>query len=135
MEINTYRTDPDLELEGTWVQCEDAELLIARWNNTRAREYIASLSRDIVEEVNNSPDQKMAPGKAKERLAKILSESILLGWRGNMTLDGEALEYSKEKCYELMLDETLNDLRTFVIEKSMDRDTYLIKKDRDIVGN
>lgn len=140
MELGNYRTDPKLEEEGVWLKFgEDAELLIARWNNPKARESIVRHAKNLATSDDDavSLEKKLLSNDSStlQLLANVLADAIFLGWRGNMTLNGEPLEYSRDQCYELMVDPYLRDLREIVLSSAMTREAFLLRQEEELVGN
>ena len=142
MDLKSYKVDLGAEKEGVWVKIgEDAELLIARWLNPACREAMAKYAKEFVT-VNadagvavQEMEKRLDDGSSAKMLAHVIADSVLLGWRGNLRMNGELLEYSRERALELMGDPQLHDLREFVMEQSMSRANFLAKHEQELVGN
>lgn len=101
-EINSAADD------GVWIKLDDAEFKIARAQNprfaaafhARMREHRAAMELGVL------PDSIAVP-----LLAGIYADTILLDWRGNVTIDGKPLPYSRENAVKLLSDKRLKFLQ------------------------
>lgn len=101
MNIQDFKTDQKLELEGTWVPIDpETKLLIARANN---KNYMNSLQRQIKE---NGYTHAARTGKVPSEImgkfaVRAIAETVLLGWEG--LKDGKKTpKYSVDEAERLM---------------------------------
>lgn len=90
-----------VEDDGVWVPYKgDVEFLIARANNPKYRRrigYLYEKNRRLLD--GKGP---AAEAKSNEVMAMVMGETILMGWKGKVSLRGEVLEYSKENAIRLL---------------------------------
>ena len=142
MDLNSFRTDLNAENNGVWVKLgTDAELLIARWHTAACREAMAKYAKEFVTAATaagisvSEVEKKLGEESSLKMMANVIADTILLGWRGNLTLNGQPLEYTRDAAFRLMVDPQLHDLREFVMETAMSRDNFLAKQEKELVGN
>lgn len=111
--IATKQDDVQTEIDGVWVEYEDAELLIARMGNPANRKAYQRAQARFRSKMRKD---KMTPDDNIEVLARCLSQSILLDWKGISDMQGNELKYSVENAY-LALRWDL-DLRQFVNDQA-----------------
>ena len=123
-ELNTVFTDLRKAEEGIWVTYpgSDVECRIARLsNNPRFQQEAMKLRRDaklrrILEGGFNTQD-------AKETIAPVVAEYVLLDWK-NLTENGEAIPYTREKATELLCMPEMADFYDWVLIIANDVDLY-----------
>jgi hypothetical protein len=117
-----FGTDRDLEESGVWQNVSDTcSILVARMNNARynARfQELAGPKREIIRRSLISNED------AEELLLRVMSETILLDWKG-VTEDGKPFPYTRENAYRLLKE--LPDFRMLVQGFAETADAY--KKD------
>lgn len=124
-----YATDETKEVEGTWVDDGDAELLIARAGNRRYTKKLLKLYDRHKKALDRKDDA--ADALSDNILIEVLSETILLGWK-NITLKGEPLPYTPENAQKLL---AIKDFRKRVMDLSDDFDAYKVKEEADQAKN
>jgi hypothetical protein len=119
------------ELSGKEIQIgENSWVTIARAGN---KAYNRMLSKQY-EAKRYSLSQK---GDAAEKLAEtmlveVMANTILLGWRGEIEYQGEALEYSVDNAIKLL---TLKDFREFISKQAEDFNNFKLTEDAEDVKN
>ena len=119
MDLLDLMNDKKKIVEGVWHKAGDGEFLIAKWNNvnfaTLRRKMLSPLNED-----NVSKDQEI------KMLIDCMAETVLLDWRGDLTLAGKKLgKYTKDIAKDLL---SYHDIRLWVIEHAMNDSKYKAEK-------
>ena len=120
-----FATDTKAEEAGIWVPyAGDVEFLIARTGNKK-------YSRVFLKEYNAAKrilDAKgpTAEAKAEELNVSTLAQAILLGWKGDLKFQGEALEYSVANAKRLL---AVKDFARWVVTQAEDMSMFKLEKD------
>lgn len=115
MDLREYKTDPTLEEEGKVIQVDETTTItIARFNNPAFRRMQERISEPYQKAVGRG---KISDRQAGKILSRCMAKHIVKGWEG-LTLDGEDILYSEEKCLELFLDPSLNDFKEQILLES-----------------
>ena len=127
--MKKFGTDPKASLEGVWCPLgDDAEFKIARLNNSVYREYMAARAREYKREPTDA--------ESKTLLNEALAEAVLLGWRGEIVINGEPLEeYSKPAAVKLLSNPYLPDFKEWVLSRAGDMKTFRMEALEDDLGN
>lgn len=133
MKLNEVRTDPVREKSGVWRPWRgDMEVKLRRSGNpdyTRAmiellRPYRALIRADAM------PDGLM------EKLSrKAFAEHVWIGWKNLVFDNGSPCVYSPKQAEEFLNDDTLHDLREFVIFESTRMDNFIHEERQESLGN
>lgn len=125
-----FATDEKLETEGAWIKRGDAEFLIARAGNRKfARALAAEIEdhQDVLEGKDDAADKC-----SDEIMGRVMSKTILLGWRGNVQFAGEAVTYSSTQAEQMLA--AHKDFRKWVNSKADEREHYRVKVEKQL-GN
>ena len=132
MDLREYKTDPQLEEEGKEIQVDETTTItIARFNNPAFRRMQERISEPYQKAVGRG---KITDETAGKILARCMAKHIIKGWKG-LTLDGEDIPYSEEKCLELLLDPTLNDFKEQILLESQRIENYREERLEDDLKN
>ena len=120
MEFTNYRTDNSKSETGVWMSYDGAEFLIARFGNPTFTNYLEQLKRPYERQIANGtfPNSKLI-----NIGAKALAKYILLDWKG-LTENGEPLQYSEQKAYELLSDPYAEEFRELISKLSQDVEQF-----------
>lgn len=124
MKITKFKTDKSLELNGVWhiIDANDpkriARVLVARDNNpkfvSKVRTALAPYQAKILRD-------SMTVDQSDDLMAKIMAETILLGWENIDDDDGKPITYNTENAYKLLL---IPDFRAVITSLSTQMDSY-----------
>ncbi|WP_298983487.1 hypothetical protein [uncultured Roseibium sp.] len=130
MDLNSFRTDKKLEVDGVWFDFdEDTSVKVARGNNVHFTKLLTKLSKPVqaLARTGNLPEDK-----ASEIVAKAMAETILLDWKG-IKLDGKVVKYSVENAAKILKD--LPDFRDLINELANDRAAFAEEIAEESKGN
>ncbi len=150
IKLSSLRTDKSKELNGAWVPFESGvELLIARLNNYRYNAAMyASMQAAGIAKSKPEVEDVLVNQKFNDARDKVISETILLGWRGPVRPggmskddrepaflddDGKPIEYSVENSRRLISE--CPDLRTFILVASSGREHFRHEQVEATKGN
>lgn len=105
----------------------DVEFLIARANNPK----FARRANYFYEKYKRVLDGKgeAAEAKSNEIMAKVMAETILLGWKGKVRFQGQTMEYSVANAAKMLAVQTF---REWVIQQAQDSQAYkAVQDDKD----
>jgi hypothetical protein len=135
MDLLNYAIDPKKQVEGVWVSIGGGvELKLGRMNSEpyfeelqNIREpYIGSLPRGAVLDKKTGDDIYV----------KSLVRCILLGWRGDFTLNGKPVpEYSEELAYKILSAPELAPFRSMVVERAVQLNEFALGHYEELEGN
>lgn len=126
----SFATDKVKENSGTWCKSGDAEFLIARSNNRKFAKMLAEKLEQNREALDSKDDD--AEALSDKLLCEVISECILLDWRGNVKYQGKALKYSKENAEKVLAH---RDFRAWVMTKADDIDNFKLREEEKDVKN
>ena len=114
-----FNTDPDLEVNGTWVPIgEDGlEFLIARAGNKKFEQAMEKLLKEHRSRHRILRGEEITPEVRDKLTIWAMADAIWLGWRGPFTEGDSDLVYSKAEARRLL--EIYRDLRLIVQDESM----------------
>ena len=120
-DLSGFKTDEVKELEGVWVYFDEEEtqgLLIARaWNENFNRVF-----RKLPRGLQHRAKVQTLDAKSDVRIwAKLLSETILLGW-SNISDGGKILKYSPDVAKTMLM--KYKELRSFIWEAANEEALY-----------
>lgn len=118
--------------DGIWVPYRNGvEFLVARADNpkyTRRMGYFYRKNQRVLEQQNEASEAKF-----EEMTITCLAESILIGWKGTLKIQGEDLgEYSTEKAKKLL---SVPRFREWLVAQSKDTSLYLLKQENETEKN
>lgn len=99
MKLATNRDDINAEVDGVWIDYQDAEILIARLGNPANRK---AYERAQVRYKGKIRKNKLSIEEAREITARTLSESIILDWKGINDFGNKPLEPTVENFYKAL---------------------------------
>lgn len=121
MDFSEVKVNNSMAESGVWVEHDDTtSFLIARMGNKKFNVVFQKLIGPYKRQFDSG---KLSADKQTDIMCKCMSKAILLGWEG-LTLDGEALEYSEEKAYELLSTEGADEFRDLITSYAQDADAY-----------
>ena len=116
---------------GIWVPFKnDVEFLIARANNPKYRRRLSYLYEKNKRLLDGKGDA--AEAKSNEIMATVMGETVLLGWKGKVSIKGEVLEYSKANAIRLL---EVPLFREWVTSQANDQYAYKTVKDEEDAEN
>ena len=99
--FNEFAVDEALSQDGVWVPYTgDVEFLIARAGNKNYRKVAQNLYQKNVRLIESKTEASSA--KMDEVVIEAMVKGVLLGWKGNLKFQGEALEYSATNARKLL---------------------------------
>ena len=115
------------EVGGVWVPYRgDVEFLIARSNNRKFRKLFTHQYKKNQRLVDSNTDAGEAKGD--ELLIDVLAQSVLLGWKGKLAIQGERLEYTVGNAKRLL---AIPLFREWVSKQSDDIQAYKAVQDAE----
>jgi hypothetical protein len=122
MELNEITTDATLETEGVWRKFEDAEFRIAGSNSPR---YQRSLRRHAQ---SATAKLKTDPATQDRMLIEAMADTILIEWKGKVTLKGKQLAVTRENKVTLL---SVPFFRNWVAEQMQDISNFRAAADAE----
>jgi hypothetical protein len=130
--FETFATDETKEIEGVEVPLgKGAFITVARQGNPEYSRLILAEYEKHSDELDTLSPKEVAALDA-EIMSRVMSESILLGFRG-LTFQGKEVKYSKKAAYEKLLE--LKDFRARVERESKKVDHFRATYDKAAVKN
>lgn len=120
MDINKLRVNTELSVDGTWVKHGDTEFLIA---SLSGHKYLDAMSKHKASLAGGKTLDEL---EAKIALGAILSETILLGWKG-LTENGKEVKYTKSKAKHYLTDPDYNEFRVLIMGLASDQEHFRYK--------
>ena len=116
---------------GIWVPFKsDVEFLIARANNPKYRRRLSYLYEKNKRLLDGKGDA--AEAKSNEIMATVMGETVLLGWKGKVSIKGEVLAYNKANAIRLL---EVPLFREWVTSQANDQHAYKTVKDEEDAEN
>jgi hypothetical protein len=132
MDLNEFKTDDGLEVDGVWVDLGDSDktqLLIARIGNPQFNRVLRAKMKPF----RNLIQRDKLPVETQETmLTETMADTILLDWK-NLKLDGKVIKFSKAKALELMT--SLKDFRELVTEIANSMETFRLDEEEEDTKN
>lgn len=126
-----FATNETLEKEGTLTQIKgagDTLFRIARAGNKNYARMIQKLVKQNRAVLDSKGDA--AENKSDEIFVDVFAKTILLGWEGNVSIQGKATPYSLEAAKTLL---RLKEFRAVVSQVSEDMENFkTVKEDEDV---
>ena len=118
-------TDFAVQDEGVWHEYKGGvEFQIARWQNPKFRRRLSYFNEKFRRVIDGKGEA--AEAKSAEIMATVMSETILLGWKGNVALQGEVLPYSTANAARLL---AVPLFREWVATMASDEHRYKVVQD------
>lgn len=131
MDLNTFKTDADLEAEGAWIDIgEGASVKIARYQNPKHKRVLDRLNRPHRATLNAG--RRLPDDVAEKILIDSFVEAVLLDWRG-LTIDGQPFHYSKENALKVLTD--MRDFRDLVANHALQAENFRRESTETAAGN
>jgi hypothetical protein len=131
--LSKYAVDPHKEETGVWQEWdEEISFQIRRMNSDasqKAREEAEKPHK--IKARNGTLSQDVLEDLAIHQIAY----GLIADWKGITDDQGQEIPYSGEAAYEIFKDETLKDIRTFILQTALDRDLYKAEADKAALGN
>lgn len=132
MDLSTFETDRQLEVDGVWVDIGDedeTQLLIARIGNPNYNRLI----RARLKPHKNLLQRDALPMEMQEKiLNEVIAETVLLGWK-NLKYKGKKINYSSDRALEML--NNISDFRELVMEIANSMETFRIVETEEDVKN
>ena len=126
----TFGTDKDKEVNGTWFPVGDGKVLIARQGNPNYAKRIRKLYAE--NEAAISQAGLFGEENAQAATIEIVADTILLGWE-NFTLGGKKIDYNRENAIKLLTD--YKDFRDFVARCATQMEAFKREVEDKQLGN
>jgi len=111
--------DQNKQTNGTWVEYQDSEFLIAHTSNNVFQRTLGKLQAPHRKKIDKGT---LDPGTSKAILCQSMAQGLLLDWKNVVNSAGDVVPYSKESAAKaLKFDE---DFREFVQEYATDLDNF-----------
>jgi hypothetical protein len=130
--FKTFATDEKLEIEGRWVPFND------KTSFKIARAYNKHFSRMFQREFKANKLAIEAKGDMAESIAddvmcRVMSKTVLLDWKGPVSINGEDLsKYSQENAFKAL---KLKEFRAWVNQHADDAAAFKIHQDEEDAKN
>lgn len=130
MKFSTFATDLNLEETGVWVDLgEGTQLKLARIGNPAYKKMM----RDKLKPYRTqSARAGISDGKWNELNCEVLSQTVLLDWKGWEDDKGKNIPYSKKNAYDMLIG--LKDFRAMVVDYADQQATFAMETEAE-VGN
>jgi hypothetical protein len=121
MDFSEVKVNNALAEGGVWMEHDDTtSFLVARMGNKKFQTYFQKLIRPYQRQFDAG---KLSAEKQTDIMCKCMAKTVLLDWRG-LTMDGEEIEYSEERAYELLSMEGADEFRDLVTSYAQDAEAY-----------
>lgn len=128
--FDEFATDAAAELNGVEVPYKGTTFIVARAGNKKYGKLLSELVKKHQIALDLKDD---AADELSDRLmAEVLSKTILVGWKGEITYKGEKLKYSTANAAKLLAHA---DFRAQVSRWADDREAFRVKAQEEKVGN
>lgn len=134
MKLTDFATDKNKEVNGVWFDLgDDTKVLVARARNTK---YLAELRLRMKPYQNRiSRNDPSMEAIAEKILTQVVARTILLGWENLRDQDNNPIEYSIEKCEEILGNPKFKDFRDLIETLSEDMSSYKEEVKQEMLGN
>jgi len=117
-----FRTDPEREKAGIWVQYGPAgKFLLARAGGSN-KEYAVRLEQLTRQHLKSIQHGMLDPVLADEILRQVYAEKVIRDWEGVTDEDGNLLPFSVANCVKLLKD--LPELFRLIVEDAQGFELY-----------
>lgn len=126
-----FGTDKKKEVEGVWFDItDDIKMLLARYGNPRFKQLVQKFNKPIRSKLRTGTATTEEVNKV---LAKAMSQSVVLDWKGVTDESGNVVEYSPEAAYKYLIE--LPDLMEYLAELSGGLEEYRSGEMETLEGN
>jgi hypothetical protein len=143
-DLNDIELDLSLSDDGVEIEVGDgAYITIGRWGSRRFKRAVNKYAGNKFAQIQkrmgnrrklNGEQAEKDEQEAAEIMARVMADSVLLGWRG-LTYKGETMEYSPDQAVRVLKDEKFEDFREFVELSAKDEENFRAKKIEEDAGN
>lgn len=120
-DLADFQIDIEKATDGAWVEVGDeTQLKIGRMNSPEYNRLLLKLSKP---HVRQSKAGKLDPQIEREIFAKVLSRTVLLGWK-NLNQNGAEIPYSRAKARDILADPRFDSFKSQVIELAQDEENF-----------
>lgn len=130
--FKTFATNESLELTGAEVPLGDAVFLIARQYNSNFNRVFGAMYKSQKAIIEGNADKDAAEAASKKIMHASMAQTILVGWRGKVEYNGEALAYSHANAEKLL---SHKDFAEWVAKQSDLFQNYKMVKDEEDAKN
>ena len=121
MDINDLKYNPDLANNGVWVEHDETtSFLIAKLGN---KGFQTTFKKRLQPYRRAYENGTLSAKKEVEIMVECMADHILLGWKG-LLLNGKEIQYSREKCVEILSMEGAEEFRDLITNYSTDVANY-----------
>mgnify|MGYP001161371313 CR=1 len=121
MDINDLKYNPDLANNGVWVEHDETtSFLIAKLGN---KGFQTAFKKRLQPYRRAYENGTLSAKKEVEIMVECMADHILLGWKG-LLLNGKEIQYSREKCVEILSMEGAEEFRDLITNYSTDVANY-----------
>ena len=125
-----YLTDKDAEISGIEKDFGDGCFIrIARIGNAEYKKYFQKLTKPHQKAIRRGV---LSDEIADKLLIDAMANKIVLGWRG-MTEDGTPVQYSVEKCIQILTE--YPDLKDQIQEIANEMESFRVEEDEELEKN
>ena len=97
-----FSSDATLEAQGVWFPVGTARFLVARAGGANEA-YAKELAKAFAPFQSILEAGAMPEGDANKLFATVFAETVIKDWEGVTDKNGQALEYSKEACAQMLV--------------------------------
>lgn len=121
MDFSEVKTNSTLSEGGVWMEHDETtSFLVARFGNKKFQAHFQKLINPYRRQFDAG---KLSADKQTDIMCRCMAKCILLGWKG-LTMDGEDVEYTEEKAYELLSMDGADEFRDLVTSYAQDADAF-----------
>ena len=121
MDIKDMKYNPDLANNGVWVEHDETtSFLIAKLGN---KGFQTAFKKRLQPYRRSYENGTLSAKKEVEIMVECMADHILLGWKG-LLLNGKEIQYSREKCVEILSMEGAEEFRDLITNYSTDVANY-----------
>jgi hypothetical protein len=131
--LTKYAVDSVKEEDGVWQEWDEGISFCIR----RLSSDIAQKAREDAEKphVIKARNGNLSDEVKEDIGIRQLAFGIIADWKGITDENGQEIPYSGEAAYEIFKDDSLKDVRGFIVQTSLDRDLYKKEADEAALGN
>lgn len=131
MDINEFKTDQNLEEEGTWVSIDGngTSIKVARMNNRAYKKYFQQITKPYKRMIRNG---SLSEDLAEKLLIDAIAHKVLVDWKG-FTKNGKKFSYSVDNARTFLAESS--DFRDLVTESAGEMENYRQQEVEEAAGN
>lgn len=121
MDLAEVKVSNKAQNEGVWVDYDgETSFLIARMGNPKFKARFTAL---MAPHQRRFDAGKLSQEMQSQIMAKAVSETILLGWKG-LKMDGKEITYSADKAFDILNDPTAEEFLALILEYAQDNERF-----------